>query len=79
MTWKEISANPGYNHSVSVSEMIREAQKRLEELNLDDQDELYRLRMNGKLRLWGIRDRNILRLLWWDREHEICPSQKKHT
>ena len=22
---------------------------------------------------------NMLKLLWWDTEHEICPSQKKHT
>ena len=79
MKWKEIDADHDYNHPVAVSRTIRAARRRLEELNLDDQDELYRLRMNGRARLWGIRERHILRVLWWDPDHEICPSQLRHT
>ena len=22
---------------------------------------------------------NILKVIWWDREHELCPSNKKNT
>ncbi len=34
---------------------------------------------NGKQRIWGIKDRNILKVLWWDPDHEVCPSLKKYT
>ncbi|NQT38259.1 MAG: hypothetical protein HQ581_12255 [Planctomycetes bacterium] len=79
MTWKQIDANRRYNHPVPVSKIIPDAKKRLSDLNLDDYERLYRLRLGSRLRLWGIRDRNILRLLWWDPDHEICPSRKGHT
>lgn len=79
MTWGNILADKERNHSVPVSQLIKEAQSRLKDRKLDDVDELFRLRLNGKQRVWGIRDRHILKLLWWDPEHEICPSRLKNT
>lgn len=66
-------------HSVEVWKLIPEARKRIEHLNLDDVDELWRFRLTGLQRLWGIREGERFKILWWDPKHEICPSQKKHT
>lgn len=75
MTWGRIENRRRYNHPVPVERLITEAQKRLVEINLDDTDELWRFRLSGKRRIWGIRDRHIFKVLWWDPQHRICPSQ----
>jgi len=62
-----------------VASIIKDAQKRLEELKLDDVDQLYSLRLNGRERLWGIRSNDKFSILWWDPEHQICPAPLKHT
>jgi len=62
------------DYLVKVSEIIRDAQKRLETLKLDDHDELYSMRLTGKIRIWGIREAGYLKILWFDLEHAICPS-----
>lgn len=64
------------HHSVSVSKIIPEARKRLAHLKLDDIDELFSIRLTGEQRIWGIRHFSYLRILWFDLEHEICPSSK---
>lgn len=77
LTWHTLRENG--SHLVDVSELIPEAQKRLIEIGQDDLDQLYSLRLTGKKRVWGIKEGNILWLLWWDPLHAICPSAKKHT
>jgi hypothetical protein len=67
------------NHAVPVKGLRRDAQKRLEELKLFDVEEVYCLHLSGKERVWGFLIQNVLNLLWWDREHLVCPSEKKHT
>jgi hypothetical protein len=54
--------------------IIGEAQRRLVAIAQDDIDDLFSLHLGGKPRVWGVRDGSVLRLLWWDPEHEICPS-----
>jgi len=77
MTW-EAHGQHG-SHNVAVARLAPLARKRLSKLAQNDIDELYSMRLDGKGRLWGIRDREILRILWWDQKHEVCPSRKKHT
>jgi len=77
LTWQELHEKGC--HSVCVSELVSDAQKRLQKIGQDDLDELYSLRLTGKQRVWGIKERNIFWLLWWDPTHSICPSLKKHT
>jgi hypothetical protein len=67
------------SHLVQVGDLCSKAQRRLIELCKDDCDELYSFRLTGSKRIWGIKDGNILWLLWWDPNHEVCPSHKKHT
>jgi hypothetical protein len=40
--------------------------------------ECFSLRINSPARVWGIRDEYVLRVLWRDPRHEVCPSKKKH-
>ena len=67
------------NHQIKVSEICKEARNRLQKLKLDDIDELVSLRFAGKERVWGILERHTISLLWWDPNHAVCPSSKKHT
>ncbi len=77
MSWGEI-IGPN-SHQVAVSLLCKAARDRLSELRLDDLDELFSLRLSAKERVWGVLEHNVLTLLWWDPDHEVCPSLKKHT
>ena len=77
MTWAEIEKDKKYNHSVAVNDIIKPAFDRLSELKLDDIDSLFRFRIGAKGRLWGIRIGTTFMILWWDSDHQICPSAKK--
>jgi len=77
MTWQEHYAHG--SHLVKVSKIIPKMQKRLKELKQEDLDVLYSLRLSGKMRVWGIKEANLFWLLWWDPDHEICPSFLKNT
>jgi len=78
-TWAEIERDRKHDHPVPCAHLVREAQNRLQEIKLDDLDELWRFRFSGERRIWGIRDGRLFRVLWWDPEHQICPSPLKHT
>ena len=78
MNWTDIEQRKSC-HSMPVPALCKEARERLGELKLDDVDVLYQLRLSGTQRVWGIRDRNILKLLWWDPDHDVYPVEKKHT
>ena len=76
MRWTEIIAR---DHSVPLGKLVPRARRRLIELKLDDVDELWRFKLNGLKRLWGIRVGDCFYALWWDPEHAVCPSKLKHT
>lgn len=67
------------SHLLPVESLCKEAQERLVELGQDDIDEVYSLRFGGQKRIIGIRDNDALKVLWWDPEHQVCPSPKRHT
>ncbi len=77
MTWSEILGSK--HHMISVKDIIKPAQDRLRELDHDDQDELVSFRVSGSERIWAIRSEESSFILWWDPNHEIYPSSKKHT
>ena len=78
--WSEIlGGDHHWNHKIPVSRIVEKAQKRLKELGHDDQEELVSLRLTNKQRLWAIQLEGKTFLLWWDPNHEICPSPLKHT
>lgn len=77
MNWPQIIRQTG-SHPVPCDQLAPLAEKRLREIGQDDVDELFSLRMSGnKPRIWGIRSGGVLSILWWDPEHEVCPSKKR--
>jgi hypothetical protein len=80
MTWKEILLDAKkQNHNISVDDLVKEAQDRLTEIFPEQLDELTSLRLTGNQRVWGQINEGVMELIWWDPEHQICKSNKKHT
>ncbi|MCH9845071.1 MAG: hypothetical protein K0U39_06140 [Alphaproteobacteria bacterium] len=85
MTWEEIEKQSGgrnkgtNNHYIKRTDLCKEAIQRLEALEIDDTNRLFSLRAQGKIRIWGVRQANVLKILWFDPKHEVCPSPKKHS
>lgn len=77
MTWFAITETG--SHAIDVSALAKRARDRLLEIQQDDVDQVYSLRVTGRRRIFGIRDGGVLRILWWDPEHEVCPAPRKHT
>ena len=68
------------SHSVPIPHLSKEAQRRLKSLNLEDFDGLWSFRMTGKQRLWCVKlNESLMGVLWWDPEHQVCPSRKRNT
>jgi hypothetical protein len=78
MTWSEVDG-PSGSHSVEFGQLCKEARDRLAEIGKEHQEYLFSLRITGECRVWGVKDLAILRILWWDPNHAVCPSPKKHT
>jgi hypothetical protein len=76
--WSEIERTTG-SHPVSKTKFIKAAKERLIEIEQDDVDELFSLRITNVIRIWGIRVNEEFHFLWCDPKHEVCPSTKKHT
>jgi hypothetical protein len=60
-----------WNHEIPRASLSRDAQKRLKELALDDQDFFISLRLTWKERIWGFKSADALTLLWWDPNHAV--------
>ncbi len=74
----DVFASSG-NKPVPNENLCKRAQDRLVAIELDDYDGLWELRVSGKERIWGLRERHIFYVLWWDPGHEVCPSNKRNT
>ncbi|WP_372570340.1 hypothetical protein [Ruegeria jejuensis] len=66
-------------HAIPLEHLSKAAQHRLIELELDDLDALYSFRLTGKARVFGVARHHYLRVLWYDPDHLVCSSHKKHT
>ena len=79
-TWNDILVKEKHwNHTVPVVKLSKPARDRLAALKLDDLEEFVSLRLAGSERVWGFRTGFVLNVLWWDPNHEVCPSPLKHT
>lgn len=84
MTWQQIQNASGgrssgtNSHFIDVEDLITEAKSRLVELNVYN-DQLFSLRLTGSKRLFGILEDGVFHVIWYDRNHEICPSKKRNT
>jgi hypothetical protein len=67
------------SHAVEISSLSKDARDRLTQIKLDDLDELFSFRIDGPTRVWCRPLGSLMLVLWWDPEHLVCPSNKKHT
>lgn len=85
MTWAELLRASGgktkgnNHHYVPVKNLSKPAKDRLRDLQSDDLEELFSLRIDGTKRLYGVRDGRAFCALWYDPAHSICPSRKRRT
>jgi hypothetical protein len=77
LNWNDLKSSG--SHNVELHKLIKRARDRLKQIKQNDLDSLFSLRLSGTERIWGIRDRCFLKILWFDPTHEVCPSKKKHT
>ena len=75
MTWAEIlqaaggRARGNNSHFVQVGKLTKNAKDRLTDIGQDDVSDLFSLRLDATTRIYGIRDRRALKLLWYDPYH----------
>lgn len=62
------------NKYQGVESICPEAQERWMSLeNLAQFEELFRMRLGGGKRIWGVRVQHLFFLVWYERYHKICP------
>jgi len=82
MTWGAIKQAAGgrtrgtNSHTVQVKDLSQKAKERLKKIRQEDVSELFSLRLTGTWRIYGIRDRRALKLLWFDEDHTVYPVPK---
>jgi len=70
-----LGPNRGHKH-IPIGDLPRTAVRRLQDLQLDDQDGLCELRIKGAARVWGFRRGNVIHVLWWDPDHTVFPGNR---
>lgn len=81
LTWQEIDnassdSRHKMHHGHEVGDLIEEAQERWRQLNLYEYDSVFRFRLGGqKRRAWGFIVQAHFNFVWWDREHNIYPTE----
>jgi hypothetical protein len=77
MMWSAIEGSR--HHVIKKDSLSKDAIRRLEEIGQDDIDEVFSFALGGLPRIICLRSGGVARLLWYDREHKVCPSILKHT
>ena len=75
LKWKELLLEKS-NGSIDISHerLAAEAKARFEHLKLHERfDAIWKLRVDGPGRVWGVRIGATLHLVWWDPEHSVYP------
>ncbi len=78
MKWKEILTSYR-SHMIKRTALCKDAQEHLLKIEQDDIDSVVSLGITQKGRVFGILEHNVLKLLWWDPNHEVCPTVKPNT
>lgn len=75
LTWQEVREK-GHCHPWGVDDIPRDCARRLEDRQIDI-DQLYQIPLGSKPRIIGYKDGRIFYLMWWDEEHQFCPTKAK--
>ncbi len=85
MTWGEVKRQThddgkSKNHFLAPGSLSKEAVERLKAKDLEEfSDYIFSFALQNKIRIVGIRNGEKFHVLWYDPDHEICPSKKRHT
>jgi len=61
----------GNSQFVEVGKLTKRARDRLAAIGQSDVAQLFSLRLKANVRIYGIRDRRSLKLLWYDKHHGV--------
>lgn len=84
MTWADIQVSAKkQNHYINTDSLNKIARDRLASLQIEAED-IFSLRLGGKLRLYGLIIDGVYHILWYDNNHGdnetcVCRSRLKHT
>lgn len=73
MRWVDIEKRK-HTHDMPVAAICSEARARLRRIKNDDVDHISQLQIGKKGRLFGIRQEHVFRVLWWDPNHTVYPT-----
>jgi len=77
LSWREIFAQQSRgnskHHYIPLDRIGKVGRARLETLRQSDIDELFSFRLDEARRIWGIVDRHVFKVLWWDPDHQVYP------
>lgn len=83
LTWSEIKlqthdkSNKSKHHFLEYSGLSKLARDRISKLDMESEiDAIFSFALQNKLRLIGIRENEKFHVVWYDPEHEFCPSGK---
>jgi len=76
LTWAEVKTKP-HCHSKDIDELKQQLQNRLNERKLDYVERLFQICMGSIHRIWGYRERRVFYLMWYDPEHDVCPTEAR--
>lgn len=85
MTWAEVKRQThdegkSKHHLLAVDSLSKEAIDRFKAKHLEEySDAIFSFAFQNKLRIIGIRENEYFHVLWYDPEHQVCPSNKKYT
>lgn len=78
MAWQAIVGSD--HHYLSPDSLSTRAKQRLAEINKDDEIEnLFSFHLAGKPRIIAIKHGSVAKLLWFDPNHQVCPSTKRNN
>lgn len=67
--WAEIKEQG--SHPIPCHQLEKPARDRLKEIEFDDVEELMSFRIAGAHRVWCVQSGHIMRVLWWDPNHQV--------
>lgn len=76
-TMQETQIRAQGSHPVTIDQFSKQARDSLCAIKHDDIDELMSFRITGASRVWCLMHQNMMLVLWWDPQHEVCPCLKK--
>lgn len=85
MSWAEVKGQThdegkSKHHLISFDKLSNDAFDRFKARHLDGyEDSIFSFALQNRLRVVGIRENEHFHVLWYDPDHEICPSKKRHT